>query len=61
LSASVLIFPRQFFRFTARDVHGETVLKKSLSRGEVLAFFANIPAILIGIETWPAPMIGQRS
>src|SRR3990172_6118342 len=30
--------------------HGKVVLKKKLSRGEVLAFFANVPPTAIGIE-----------
>lgn len=38
------------FQVHGVDVHGKTVLKKTLSRGEVLSFFANTPVSLIGIE-----------
>ncbi len=38
------------FQIHGVDQQGKTVLKKTLSRGEVLGFFANTPVRLIGIE-----------
>lgn len=38
------------FQIHGVDQHGKVVVKKTLSRGEVLGFFANTPASLIGIE-----------
>ena len=38
------------FQIHGVDQQGKTVLKKTLSRGEVLGFFANTPVSLIGIE-----------
>jgi transposase len=32
------------------DQHGKTVLRKRLSRGQVLAFFGNLPRCVIGLE-----------
>lgn len=41
---------KNIFQVHGVDQHGKAVLKKTLSRGEVLGFFANTPASLIGIE-----------
>lgn len=38
------------FQVHGVDVHGKTKLKKTLSRSEMLDFFARLPACLIGIE-----------
>ena len=38
------------FQVHGVDQHGKAVLKKTLSRGEMLNFFANTPVSLIGIE-----------
>lgn len=38
------------FQVHGVDVHGKTKLKKTLSRGEMLEFFAKLPACLVGIE-----------
>ena len=38
------------FQVHGVDAQGKVVLRKSLSRGEMLAFFAQLPACLIGIE-----------
>ncbi len=53
------------FQVHGVDMQGKTVLKKTLSRREVLAFFANTPASLIGIEAcagahyWARELIKQ--
>jgi hypothetical protein len=39
-----------FFRFTAFDAQGTTVLRKRLRRGQVLAFFSRIPRCVVGLE-----------
>lgn len=41
---------KSVFQVHGVDAQGKTVLRKSLSRGEMLAFFAQLPACLIGIE-----------
>jgi transposase len=41
---------KSVFQIHGVDAHGKAVLKKTLARGEMLAFFANLPACLIGIE-----------
>ncbi|HYQ92629.1 MAG TPA: IS110 family transposase [Candidatus Competibacteraceae bacterium] len=41
---------KQVFQIHGVDTHGKVVLRQSLSRGKVLAFFANLPACLIGLE-----------
>lgn len=38
------------FQIHGVDVHGKSKLKKTLSRGEMLEFFAKLPACLVGIE-----------
>ena len=56
---------KSIFQVYGVDQHGKTVLKKTLSRGELLAFFANTPASLIGIEAcagahyWARELIKQ--
>ena len=41
---------KSVFQLHGVDARGKTVLRKTLARGEVLGFFANCPACLIGIE-----------
>lgn len=41
---------KSVFELHGVDARGKTVLRKTLVRGEVLCFFANRPACLIGIE-----------
>jgi transposase len=38
------------FQVHGVDQHGKVVLRKRLSRGQVLAFFANLPRCVIGLE-----------
>lgn len=38
------------FQVHGVNAHGTVVMRKQLSRGEVLRFFANVPACLVGIE-----------
>jgi transposase len=42
---------KNVFVAVGRDAHGKVVLKRKLSRGEVLSSFANMPATAIGIES----------
>lgn len=41
---------KSVFQLHGVDAHGKVVCTKTLSRSEVLSFFANLPACLIGIE-----------
>ena len=41
---------KSVFQVHGVDAHGKAVLKKTLSRGEMLSFFAQLPVCLIGIE-----------
>lgn len=41
---------KQVFQVHGVDRTGKTVLRKQLKRGQVLAFFANLPPALVGIE-----------
>jgi transposase len=41
---------KSVFQVHGVDAQGKTVLRKTLSRSEVLAFFAQLPGCLIGIE-----------
>lgn len=41
---------KSVFQIHGVDARGKTVLRKTLARGEVLGFFGNRPACLIGIE-----------
>jgi transposase len=41
---------KNVFQVHGVDRHGKVVLRKRLSRGRVLAFFANLPPCLIGLE-----------
>ncbi|HKE39350.1 MAG TPA: transposase, partial [Casimicrobiaceae bacterium] len=38
------------FQVHGVNAHGTVVMRKQLSRGEVLRFFANVPGCLVGIE-----------
>ena len=41
---------KNVFQVHGVDQHGKVVLRKRLSRGQVLAFFANLPRCVIGLE-----------
>lgn len=41
---------KNVFQVHGVDRAGKTVLRKQLKRKEVLAFFANLPVALVGIE-----------
>lgn len=41
---------KNVFQVHGVDQHGKVVLRKRLSRGQVLAFFANLPRCMIGLE-----------
>lgn len=41
---------KSVFQVHGVDAYGKAVCKKTLSRGEVLSFFANLPPCLVGIE-----------
>jgi len=41
---------KNVFQVHGIDAHGRVVLRKRLARGQVLAFFANLPRCLIGME-----------
>jgi transposase len=38
------------FSLHGTDVQGKTVLKKTVSRGKLLEFFANLPPCTVGME-----------
>lgn len=40
---------KSVFQIHGVDGHGKTVLRKTLSRSELLSFFAQVPACLIGM------------
>lgn len=44
---------KNVFAVCGLDLHGKPVLKKTLKRAQVLTYFANLPACLIGIEACP--------
>jgi transposase len=41
---------KSYFQVHGVDAHGKTTLHRQLRRAQVLEFFANLPACLIGIE-----------
>ena len=41
---------KNVFQVHGVDQHGVLVLRKRLSRGKVLAFFANLPRCVVGLE-----------
>ena len=41
---------KQVFHVVGADGHGKVVLKKRLKRAQVLTYFANLPASVVGIE-----------
>jgi transposase len=45
---------KNVFQVHGVDGHGKVVLRKKLSRGKVLEWFANLPPCLLGIEACPA-------
>lgn len=44
---------KSVFQVHGVDEQGRTVLRKRLSRGRVLAFFANLPPCVVGLEACP--------
>lgn len=56
---------KNVFVAVGRDTHGKVVLKRTLSRGDVLSTFANMPATVIGIEScagshyWARKLLAQ--
>ena len=44
---------KNVFQVHGVDGHGKVVVRKKLSRGKVLEWFANLPPCLIGIEACP--------
>jgi transposase len=56
---------KNVFVAVGRDTHGKVVLKRTLSRGDVLSTFAPMPATAIGIEScagshyWARKLIAQ--
>jgi transposase len=55
---------KNVFQVHGTDERGKAMLRKTLKRGEVAKFFANLPACLIGIEAcasahfWARKLIG---
>ena len=45
-----LAIAKTVFQVNGVDRAGKTVLRKQLKRGQVLAFFANLPPAVIGLE-----------
>ena len=41
---------KSVFQVHGVDVHGKAVLRKTLSRGEVLKYFAQCPPCVVGME-----------
>ena len=41
---------KSYFQVHGVDAHGKTTLQRQLRRAQVVTFFANLPACLIGIE-----------
>lgn len=41
---------KNVFSVHGMDAHGKVAVKKTLSRGKLLEFFANLPPCLIGME-----------
>ena len=50
LRQSASIWPRNVFQVHGVNRHGKVELRKQLKRDQVAAFFANLPACLIGME-----------
>ena len=46
------------FQVHGVNAHGAVVMRKQLSRGEVLRFFANVPTCLVGIEACAGSLDG---
>jgi len=40
------------FQVHGVDAHGKVVIRKQLTRGKVLAYFAHLPPCLVGVEAW---------
>ena len=45
---------KSVFQVHGVDVHGAVVIRKRVSRGKVLEFFADLPPCLVGIEACPS-------
>ncbi len=41
---------KRVFQVYGVDAHGKTKLSKKLARGEMLQFFAQLPACVVGVE-----------
>jgi transposase len=52
---------KSWFQIHGVDETGQTVLRRKLARGKVLAFFANLPPCLIGLEACGGLIIGRAS
>lgn len=52
---------KSVFQVHGVDQHGKPVLRKQLRRDQVAAFFANLPACLIGVEACGSATIGRAS
>lgn len=54
VSAIGLDIAKSVFQVHGTDEQGNTVIRKRLSRSKVLAFFADLPSCLVGIEACPS-------
>jgi transposase len=43
---------KNWFQMHGADAQGRPVLRKKLARGKLLAFSANLPRCLAGMEAW---------
>lgn len=43
---------KNVFQVHGVDPHGRAVLRKQLKRAQLLPFFSNLPACLIGVDNW---------
>lgn len=48
------------FQVHGLDEHGKAVLKKQLKRGQMMAFFTNLPPCLIGMEACSSTHFGAN-
>ena len=52
---------KSYFQVHGVDAHGKTTLQRQLRRAQVVTFFANLPACLIGIEACGGHITGHAS
>ena len=52
---------KNLFQVHGVDERGKTVLKKQLKRDQMMAFFTNLPACLIGMEACGSAHTGLTS